>query len=363
MLRRLLLLLLISLFLCGCNKNSKEEITFASWGSATEIQILKKIITDFEKENPDIKISFMHIPQNYFQKMHLLFASNTPPDVLFINNLYLPLYSSYLEDLSSYTNKEQFYPQAIEGLSADGKILAIPRDISNQVFYVNLDKTTLPDNKWTLDDLTRVCSGITKNGTFCVSYEDKVYWLKPYLSYFGGSVLDKDKNLSIGTEQSKKAINFYKDSKTKYHYAPTKSEIGSSTLAQMFIDGKIVFYLSGKWMYPKISETAKFKWAVINFPYGENPQEIDTSGWAIAKSSKHKEAAVKLVQFLSDKESSEYFTKTGLIVPARIDNAGLLNDTKHNEHIFAETITKSIASPVCKDYGKLMDKLNNSLDL
>ena len=45
--------------------------------------------------------------------------------------------------------------------------------------------------------------------------------------------------------------------------------------------------LSGRWMYPIISEKANFDWAVINFPYGEGKQYLDTSGWAISKNSKH----------------------------------------------------------------------------
>ena len=88
---------LITIFLSGCtNKAKKEEILFSSWGSVTEIGILEKVIKDFEQKNPEIKITFIHIPQNYFQKIHLLFAASTPPDVIFINNLYLPLYSEKL---------------------------------------------------------------------------------------------------------------------------------------------------------------------------------------------------------------------------------------------------------------------------
>ena len=98
MLKRLFVLIFSIIFLCGCTKSNKEEIVFSSWGSVTETKILAKIIDSFEVENPDIKINFMHIPQNYFQKIHLLFASKTPPDVLFINNLYLPIYENCLID-------------------------------------------------------------------------------------------------------------------------------------------------------------------------------------------------------------------------------------------------------------------------
>ncbi len=172
--KKLLTLILALVLLCGCTKKTQEEITFSSWGSVSEVKILNKIITDFETENPDIKIKFMHIPQNYFQKIHLLFASNTAPDVIFMNNLNLPIYANYLEDLSDEINPDEFYPQSIEGLSSEGKVLAIPRDISNLVFYINLDLIKKPSEDWTIDEFLQIAQNATKNGVFGVSFEEDI---------------------------------------------------------------------------------------------------------------------------------------------------------------------------------------------
>lgn len=77
-LKKIIPILLLLVLICGgcAQKDTRTVIEFASWGSKSEIDILKPILSDFEKENPEIKIDFMHIPQNYFQKIHLLFASN-----------------------------------------------------------------------------------------------------------------------------------------------------------------------------------------------------------------------------------------------------------------------------------------------
>ena len=135
MIKRLIILALLPFILCSCAKDSKEMLSFASWGSITETNIVKNVINEFESENPNIKVNFIHIPQNYFQKIHLMFASKTPPDVIFLNNLYLPIYADYLEDLGQYAERSDFYPQAIEGMSYGGKLLGLPRDISNLVLY------------------------------------------------------------------------------------------------------------------------------------------------------------------------------------------------------------------------------------
>ena len=337
MLKKLFILLFIPIFLCSCHKNdeSKELITFSSWGSITEVQILNKIINDFETENTDIKINFIHIPQNYFQKIHLLFASNQAPDVIFLNNLYLPLYISKLEDLTNLADKSDYYSESLNALSREGKLYAIPRDISNLVLYRNkeLVKST-PKN---LDELLAI---LKKSKKYNIGCERDVYFMYPYIMTMNEDIYHPQKSL-----------NFYKNLEGKY--APTPSQVGSSTLAQMFIDEKIGLYMSGRWMYPKISEKAKFNWDVITFP-GIVP--LDASGWAISKSSKHKEAAKKFVQYLSSTKSSEYFLSTGLIVPARI-NVSKEIDNK----VFLEAISKSKPIPVDKNYKKITDKMNKEI--
>ena len=366
MLKKLLPFLVCILLLSGCTKElPQEEIIFSSWGSVSEVKILKEVISDFEKENKDIKVKFLHVPQNYFQKLHLLFASNTPPDVIFINNHYIPIYSSKLEDLTEeIVNKEDYYHPALEGLSYEGKILAVPRDISCQVFYVNLDLlgANVPDKNWTLDDLLKISKQVTHKGVWAVGYEDDIYWALPYITAFGGGILTDDlKSVIIDLPQSQAGIRFYKDLRRKYKVAPEASDIGSSTAAQMFLDKKIVMYLSGRWMFPKINEKADFHWAVVNFP--SRALLADVSGWAIAKDSKHKEAALRFVKYLGSKKNIEYMTQTGLIVPARIDASQVLNNKEHNERVFLEVIKTSKKNPVNKDYKKLLDEINRKFIL
>ena len=116
-------------------------------------------------------------------------------------------------------------------------------------------------------------------------------------------------------------------------------------------------------MYPKISETSDFDWAVINFPYGEIPAPCDSSGWAISKSSQHKESAYKFVKYISSKESIDAFTDTGLIVPARIDSSQKLNSTNHNENMFLGVVKNSKKTQVNKNYKKITDEINLKLNL
>lgn len=331
MLKHIVLFFCIIILFSGCTKTNQEEIQFSSWGSATEVKILNKIINDFEQENPKIKINFIHIPQNYFQKLHLLFASNQPPDVIFINNLYLPIYAEHLQELNF--KQEEFYAKSLEALNYNGKQLAIPRDISNLVFYRNksLVKTT-PNN---LDELIHAISNVKPYG---ISFERDMYFMFPYVLSFKEDIYHPQKSLE-----------FYKNLEGKY--APNPSDIGSSTTAQMFLDGKIGLYLSGRWMYPKISENAKFEWDVIPFC---GTVSLDASGWAISKNSKHKKSAEKFVIYLASQKVSESFAQTGLIVPAR-------EDVKIDEPAFIKALNNSQVLKIDKNYRRIVDQMNKEL--
>ena len=362
-------LLICILVLCGCHKqDSRTTVQFASWGSKSEIDILKPLLSEFEKENPDIKVDFMHIPQNYFQKIHLLFASNTAPDVIFINNLYLPIYANagLLEELNTDDN---FYPQSLNALSWQGKLYAIPRDVSNLVIYYNKDMflkkhIPFPKQNWTFDDFLQTSKKLTDKNTFGISFEEDPLFYLPYLMSNGGGFLPEE----INKAESQEAINFYADLRNKYHTAPKKNESASATMAQLFLQERIGMYLSGRWMVPKLREEASFDWDIAQFPKGTKGSivQLDASGWAISKSSKHKAEALKLINYLSDEKSIEKFTQSGLIVPARKDVANsqsFLNGQKpKNAKVFIEIIETSKPTPVTVNYREILDNLKNEME-
>ena len=353
MIKKIFTILIISFLLSGCSsKNHQKALTFTSWGSVTEVKVINKIIRDFEQENPNIKVHFIHTPQNYFQKLHLLFSSNTSPDVIFINNLYLPLYASHLEDLTDIVDKTGFYQQSLEGLSYEGKLLAIPRDISSLVLYINKDLVKLTQIK-TLNDLLMLAQNSTDENHWGLSFEEDIYFIYPYLAYFD-EIFDEyyDYNNSRG-------FNFYKDLREKYKVAPSKSQIGSFTLAQMFLDEKIAMYLSGRWMFPKIKEKASFDWEVALFPVAYKNFPVDVSGWAISKKSKNKDLAIQFINYLSSEKSAEYFAQKGFVFPARKKASMILNNDEYNEKVFLEVIKNSKNTYISKNYKKLADKFNS----
>jgi len=378
-----LICLILPIITCGCApKSSKTSIKFSSWGSESEIAIIKPLLKEFESQNPDIKVEFIHIPKNYFQKLHLLVASNLTPDVVFINNLNGPLYAenNVFLDLSDYLKKEKsisntdFFPQALDAFKYKGTFYAIPRDVSNLVVYYNKDifdkyNVQYPSEKWSFEDLLMTCLKLKKN-QFAVSFEEApLFWL-PYLWSNGGGLISKNlDSIIIDKPQSIEALQFYADLRNKYHAAPTKSEAGSATMAQLFIQGKIAMHISGRWSTPRYRKDIDFNWDIAKFPRGKAGSivDCDTSGWAISSSSKHPKEAWRLIKFLANKKSIESFTQSGLIVPARIDVANsevFLNRDMppKNSKVFVDIIPNSMPTPVTGNYQEITDTLNTALE-
>lgn len=348
-------------------KSDKTVIKFSSWGSQSETALLVPLIEKFEKQNPDIKIEFLHIPQNYFQKLHLLFASNLAPDVVFINNYYAPKYvkAGLLEDLTPYIEKKEFFEKSLAGFTFDEKTYALPRDISVLVIYYNKNLfkkygLPLPENGWSLEEYVKTARLLSKdtnndrvNDVWGTSFETDMIFLLPYLMSSGYSV---------------DSLQQFADLANKYNAAPKKSQSASLTMAQLFLQQKIAMHLSGRWLVPKYREEAQFDWDIVSFPKGPEGSivNIDASGYAVSKSSKHKKEAFKFVEFISSKESLNTLTKSGLIVPARKDSAYCENflsvQKPKNASVFLKTIENGKPTPVDENYQKNTDRLKMKLE-
>lgn len=371
-------LIIVFLFLfLNFNKSVEPRqtlIRFSSWGSQSEISVLKNVIEEYERKNPSIKIELIHIPKNYFQKLQLLFASGLEPDIIFLNNQNLKLYSSagLLEDLSAFFDTSGFFKQAVESLSDNGNLYAVPRDVSGLVVYYNKDifssAGVSPADIKTFSDFIDLCQKLKNDKYYLFNIEDNPVYFLSFLSAFGAGILSDDGNeVILDNEESLNALNLYSSFIHKHNFSPSKSQIGSMTPAQMFISGKLAMYFSGRWVVPKFRETVSFDWDVFEFP-SDNGLYSDASGWALSKKSKVKCEALRFTEYLSSREVSVKFTQSGLIIPARKDvafDAVFLEKKLHpySSEVFSDMLEHSRTTPVNKNYSKISDIVGEKIKI
>lgn len=70
-------------------------ITFTGWGGTEENEGVKAAVKYFEGENPDVKVNWIQIPENYAEKILAMVAAGTPPDTAFIYNT---IFQQYVKD-------------------------------------------------------------------------------------------------------------------------------------------------------------------------------------------------------------------------------------------------------------------------
>ena len=309
-----------------------------------------------------------------------MYASNLAPDVVFINNYYLPKYvkANLLEDLTPYIKKDEFFQKSVDCFTFDKKIYAIPRDVSNLVVYYNKNlfdtyRIPYPSRDWTIDDLINISKRFkteSKGEVFGLSYETDLLYVMPFLFSNGASVLSDDgKKMTITEKNAIDTINLYSDLANKYNIAPKKSQSASRTMAQMFLQQKIAMQVSGRWLVPKYRQEAKFDWDIMSFPSGKKGSivNIDASGYALSKSSKHKAEALKFIEFISSPYSLSKLAQSGLIVPARkqVAYSPAFLDSQlppKSASIFLESIQTGKATPVNENYQVITDELNRQLE-
>jgi multiple sugar transport system substrate-binding protein len=105
--------------------------------------------------------------------------------------------------------------------------------------------------------------------------------------------------------------------------ASPKSSVswGYPEMVEGFSNGSTAFLLQDPEVIATVSESKSIKkdqWStapLVAGPSGKTVQPLATAGWGVAKGSKHKKEAVKLVEFLSEGKASTDFTKTNSLVP------------------------------------------------
>ncbi len=392
-------LVLLMLAGVGCGRSTSDITTLqlSTWGSAQEITVLKSLLSEFERTHPRIHVDLLHIPENYYQKLHILVAGDMAPDVIFTNSISFPIYAAHgvFRDLRPFLRKQSglseadFYTPALKAFTWQGEqdqaiLGALPRDISNVVIFYNKDlfkAAGVPEPKagWTWEEFRQTALAVTQDRNndgdadvfgFSFYSQPPLFWL-PFVWSAGGDLFSADlKHVMLDQAPALQGLQFYADLRNKWHVAPQKVESGGATMSQLFMQQKLAMMVNGRWSVPVLREQAKFNWDVVPLPVGPSGQSrvgIDASGYAIAATSPHPNESFELIRFLLSKEAISKVTESGLIVPARPDVAqsdvflGVHQDPAHSR-AFLDVIPEGVPTRTPPRWNEFSEELNLALE-
>jgi multiple sugar transport system substrate-binding protein len=306
----------------------------------TEGEYVQKLIPEFERLNPEIKIKVQMVPWTAAQeKLISAYASDNLPDAFQLGNTWIPQFVNLnaIQNLdllikeSSEINRENYFEGIWETNVIEGLVYGIPWYIDTRILFYRTDILEragfnhAPRTWRELYLVSKKIKAIQNNSEKYAIYIPTNEWA-PFV-IFGlqaNSTLLKENN-SLGNFSGpnfKKAFNFLIDFH-KEKLAP----IGISQVTnvyQAFADGYFAMYISGPWNVKEFKKWMKGelqdKWMTAPLPGpDESTHGVSLAGGSslvLSKSSKKKKNVWKFFEFLSDPETQLKFYQLMSDLPA-----------------------------------------------
>lgn len=387
----------VMLLIAGCgNRNpGVTTIRFTSWGNDVEEQNLRALIAEFEKRNPKIHVEIEITPwARMLDKLMISSAGGRPPDVTRISSEWFPPIAAkgLLEPLDKYVKRDKydmddFYPESINGWGKwKGQLLEIPTDIDIYAMYYNkdmFDKNHIPypDETWDWNKYLAVAKKLTQDtdGNKEIDQWGTTLdmWWQDYVYANGGEIVGPDPKTGdvqcvLDRPAAYEGLQFMADLINKHHVSPTAEESANQGTSKLFTSGKIGMTISGSWAAELIykKEITTFKYDVAPIPKGPKSRVsiICGAAYAILSRSQHKEAAWKLVKFMTGKEYQRSAALRSQIIPSRrsVAESGAylhLNADPKNRQAFLYMIPFGRAVPPVSCAPEMTQIILSELDL
>lgn len=262
---------------------------------------IEEKMSEFQKEYPNVKIKLVKTPwAEMNDKLSVAIAGRAWPDIApvdisggSVNQNHIK--QGVIAELDSYLSKEEksdFYDNAIDAYTTDGKLYGIPTSISVHAMLLNLDifeeKGVEPpkDGKWTYDEFVEKMKALTGDGVdgFSTYILPSYYEAWPFLLMDGGYPLNED--MTEYTFDSKEAISGLQklvDLKYKHKVAPESmggQDVGGTWKAWAASDQRTVAVEPWATWAIAAAQGEKFKtnFMVAEYPTGETGEPVTIGG-------------------------------------------------------------------------------------
>ncbi|GKU83588.1 ABC transporter substrate-binding protein [Niallia sp. NCCP-28] len=305
----------------------KDSITLAVWGSSpSETEGLEKTVESFEKEK-NIEVNIEVIQDNFQDALTARFAAKNPPDVFNMEAFAAPKFikSGVLEDITEdVENQDDFYQPVLDAFKdPDGKLYAVPKDYSTLAMYVNTDM--LSKAGYSVEDVPKDWKGLVKfaeelqkklaKDQAAVIFDATFARNMSSLIASGLNPVTED-NLADFTS-SKEAISFLKsivDGNKEGYLKNPQIDLGMDSAGAAFGLNKAAIMIEGNWVLSALRQDySDVNYQVMPAPTvnGKEQSMTFTVGYAIAKDTKKKEAAIEFVNYMTGEGQKQWSEISG----------------------------------------------------
>ncbi|TMV47017.1 extracellular solute-binding protein [Paenibacillus mesophilus] len=289
-----------------------------------------KIIEEFEKDNPGIKVEFKPFKSTEYNTIVTnALQSGTGVDILQLRPydgakaLADANYLTAVDKVKGIENIPSSYLDAARG--GDGKVYGIPFMLNNAVIFYN--KKLFDDNSLqvpeTWDDFLKVSDALKAKNITPIAQSGKAAYLLSMThtvigasAYGGNEFVQSLLKGSVNFKDAKFVDSIKRMKQLEAYFPKDFVAIEDKDAQALFYTGKAAMYINGSHRLETF-EANKVAFPIDYIPgfaaKKGDPAQITTwvdGSYGIAKSSKHQEQAAKFIEFVASKKFGQLFSDT-----------------------------------------------------
>lgn len=305
--------------------------------SPADDALVRQNLDKFQQAHPNIKVTYSPINGDYTTKMRANVASNTVPDVFYLQPNMASEYigASKLLNLSPYmghdnVSPDNYYSSLLSPFTCTkGQVYGIPKDWNALgVFYnkrmFQAAGLTAPSSNWTWNDMQTDAQKLTKNpgspnSVYGISMSPDLSRWGAFLLANGGSVLNKDgTQATFNGQQGISSLQYY-NSFLKNNSGTLPTGVGAPWNGDAFGKQRVAMAIEGGWLIPYLAQqysSVQYDIAPLPVaPSGKRADLIYTNAWAAYAGTKHPEAAWQLIKYMTGTAVQESQLNAGFALP------------------------------------------------
>ena len=348
----LVLAMCVSMF-AGCASGKKDdsaasadksvEIVIGLGGDIAEAEIRKAQVELYLKDHPNVTVTYMDLGANgneRQQKILSLISTGEAPDIQYLNDVQNFASRGVLLPLDELIERDNydlgmFFENLLEPLYYDGKLYALPQEVSPGVIYYNKDLFDAaghpyPTDDWDMDDFIAAANATANPDENIVGFRLIAGWLLNIVSRNYGSGYSHLGETAVGvnTPEYLEALKALHKMVVvdKSAMNPADSAAMGQSFNGLFGSGLAAMDFAGLWMLPQYDrDPLPFEWDIVKFPKGPQRDCVwgATLNWGISKDSKNVDVAWDIIKTLMSPESMAIVAETKMAMPSIKDDAAL----------------------------------------
>jgi ABC-type glycerol-3-phosphate transport system substrate-binding protein len=334
----------------GCAPDD-DALTFFFAANPDERDARMRIVGEFERRHPDIKVRAVLSAPSVMQQLSTFCAGGKCPDVLMAWDLtYAELADrGVLLDLNTMLARDTAFAAELksdsiaplyDSFTFDGGQYALPEQWSGNYLFYNrrlFAEAGVPppakswDHPWSFTEFLETARALTKRDA--AGRATQWGFVNMWFSYYSAGLFAMNNGVPWSTPLTNpthfnfdndafiEAVQFYADLANKHAVAPNASEVQSMSTPDLFATGRAALALGGHWRYQTFIRADGLDFDVTTLPVGPRRQgqaahsNIGSTGLAISASSRRKEQAWEFVKFATGAVGQALIGESSLFVP------------------------------------------------